>query len=179
MLVVAGFRAQPGSWWQGSGSESAPRCHTQVHLHPTSVELKYRAQRVDVAALSAGRLSELLNLVPWGGVNLDLVGLRLAGLQVGGQEGPGQRGGKGVSVELTLSPLIPLFRPFFPPCSTVLSGVGRRGFVCRCRVDPPRDSDAAAQVPRGGGARPEHLQGERDHRGPRRERKAGGLLLRA
>ena len=53
-----------------------------VHLRPSSLELHYRADRIDVAALRDGQLHELVNLVPWEGVALDVKGLRLAGLQV-------------------------------------------------------------------------------------------------
>jgi hypothetical protein len=53
-----------------------------VNLRPSSVELHYRADRVNVAALRDGQLHELVNLVPWEGVVLDVKGIRLAGLQV-------------------------------------------------------------------------------------------------
>ncbi len=43
-----------------------------------------RPRRVDIAALAEGKLTELINLVPLGGVELDCIALRLAGLQVGG-----------------------------------------------------------------------------------------------
>lgn len=67
-----------------------------VHLRPTLVELHYRAERVDVAALRDGRVSELVNLVPWEGVALGLKGFRMAGLQVGrdGREGRGEGWGR-------------------------------------------------------------------------------------
>jgi autophagy-related protein 2 len=45
-----------------------------------SVLVDYKPRRVDVAALREGSLAELVNLVPWGGVDLGLKGLRLAGL---------------------------------------------------------------------------------------------------
>lgn len=63
-----------------------------VHLRPSLVELHYRADRVDVAALRDGKLHELVNLVPWEGVALDVKGLRLAGLQVRAGAGSAGRG---------------------------------------------------------------------------------------
>lgn len=44
----------------------------------------YRPRRFDLAALRAGRLAELLNLVPLGGVDLQLPGLALGARQGGG-----------------------------------------------------------------------------------------------
>jgi len=46
-----------------------------------SVLLDYRPRRVDVAALRDGSLVELLNLVPWGGIDISFKGLTLAGIQ--------------------------------------------------------------------------------------------------
>ena len=43
--------------------------------------LDYKPRRVDVGALRDGSLAELVNLVPWGGVDIGLKCLRLAGLQ--------------------------------------------------------------------------------------------------
>lgn len=53
------------------------RCEVQ----PFTVTIKYHAHRVDLAALSSGQLSEVFNLVPWGGVSLQFRHLRLVGLQ--------------------------------------------------------------------------------------------------
>lgn len=49
-----------------------------------SVLIDYRPRHVDVSALASGRLAELLNLVPWGGLDLDMRPLALRGVQVGG-----------------------------------------------------------------------------------------------
>ena len=68
-----------------------------VHLRPSSLELHYRADRIDVAALRDGQLHELVNLVPWEGVALDVKGLRLAGLQVRGAVGGGGSGREGTA----------------------------------------------------------------------------------
>lgn len=43
--------------------------------------IDYQPQRLDAAALRSGSFVEVLNLVPWGGVQLDLPHVKAAGLQ--------------------------------------------------------------------------------------------------
>ncbi|KAK9805512.1 hypothetical protein WJX72_002557 [[Myrmecia] bisecta] len=52
----------------------------RCEIRPFSVVVDYRPRHVDVAALRAGNLAEVLNLVPWGGVALDLPHVKLTGL---------------------------------------------------------------------------------------------------
>eukprot|EP00798_Chlamydomonas_sp_ICE-L_P008286 gene8286-1557_t len=59
----------------------APPFFQFVDVQGFSILLDYRPHRVDVAALRDGVLLELLNLVPWGGIDLELKHLRLAGLE--------------------------------------------------------------------------------------------------
>ena len=95
-----------------------------VHLRPTSVELHYRAERVDVAALRDGRVSELVNLVPWEGVALDIRGVRMAGLQVRRLDSNpgGNRGGFRSSLEYNeISPSPTLARSYTLPSRLDLS----------------------------------------------------------
>lgn len=47
-----------------------------------SVLIDYKPRRVDVSALVAGAFGELLNLVPWGGLDLEAKPLALRGVQV-------------------------------------------------------------------------------------------------
>ena len=52
-----------------------------VEVRATSVRFDYCPRAVDVAALRAGHLAEALNLVPFGGVTLDLVPVSARGVQ--------------------------------------------------------------------------------------------------
>jgi autophagy-related protein 2 len=78
-----------------SGSEASPQQQQQQQLAPVSVQplffqkvviwgsgvcIDYRPRRIDVAALREGDFLELLNLVPWGGVDLSLKPLKFAGV---------------------------------------------------------------------------------------------------
>ncbi|KXZ49627.1 hypothetical protein GPECTOR_20g484 [Gonium pectorale] len=57
-----------------------PPFFQRVQIRGFHVVLDYRPRRVDIAALAEGRLLELINLVPLGGVDLACKPLRLAGL---------------------------------------------------------------------------------------------------
>jgi autophagy-related protein 2 len=59
----------------------APPYFQKVEIWGTGVMLDYRPRRVDIAALRDGDAMELLNLVPWGGVDLNLKPLRLIGVE--------------------------------------------------------------------------------------------------
>ncbi|GIL88933.1 hypothetical protein Vretifemale_16845 [Volvox reticuliferus] len=58
-----------------------PPFFQRAQIRGFSVMLDYRPRRVDIGALAEGRLLELLNLVPLGGVDLVCKSLRLAGVQ--------------------------------------------------------------------------------------------------
>ena len=64
MLIVTGF----GVFLQ------------KVDIQPFSVVIDYQPRRLDAAALRAGSFVEVLNLVPWGGVQLDLPHVKASGL---------------------------------------------------------------------------------------------------
>lgn len=51
-----------------------------MDIQAFSVVMDYQARRLDVAALKAGSLVELLHLIPWGGVQLDLPRVKATGL---------------------------------------------------------------------------------------------------
>ncbi len=61
--------------------QSLPSPPHTPQVRSFSVLVDYKPRRVDVAALRDGSLLELVNLVPWGGVDVGLKGLRLAGVQ--------------------------------------------------------------------------------------------------
>lgn len=64
------------------GAEPAPAPYFQrVEIRGTAVMVDYRPRRVDIAALREGCFTELINLVPWGGVDLVLKPLRLSGVE--------------------------------------------------------------------------------------------------
>lgn len=72
----------PAGCYAGEGDEedyAAPYFQC-VDVRACGVLIDYRPRRVDVAALRDGSFAELLNLVPWGGVDLSLKALRLHGL---------------------------------------------------------------------------------------------------
>ena len=52
----------------------------KVDIQPFSVVIDYQPRRLDAAALRAGSFVEVLNLVPWGGVQLDLPHVKASGL---------------------------------------------------------------------------------------------------
>ncbi|KAL3156294.1 hypothetical protein ABBQ32_012565 [Trebouxia sp. C0010 RCD-2024] len=52
----------------------------KVDIHSFSVVIDYQPRRLDAAALTAGSFVEVLNLVPWGGVQLDLPHVKATGL---------------------------------------------------------------------------------------------------
>jgi hypothetical protein len=54
----------------------------RVEMEAFMVCINYRPRRVDYGALRDGSLLELANLVPWSGVELDLLPLHLTGCQV-------------------------------------------------------------------------------------------------
>lgn len=53
----------------------------KVDIQPFIVVIDYQPRRLDAAALRAGSFVEILNLIPWGGVQLDLPGVKASGLQ--------------------------------------------------------------------------------------------------
>ena len=52
----------------------------KVDIQPFSVVIDYQPRHLDAAALRAGSFVEVLNLVPWGGVQLDLPRVKASGL---------------------------------------------------------------------------------------------------
>ena len=52
----------------------------KVDVQAFSVVIDYQPRRLDAAALRAGSFVEVLNLVPWGGVQLDLPHVKATGL---------------------------------------------------------------------------------------------------
>lgn len=52
----------------------------KVDIHSFSVVIDYQSRRLDAAALRAGSFVEVLSLVPWGGVKLDLPHVKASGL---------------------------------------------------------------------------------------------------
>ena len=51
-----------------------------MDIQAFSVVIDYQPRRLDAAALKAGSFVEVLNLVPWGGVQLDLPHVKATGL---------------------------------------------------------------------------------------------------
>ncbi len=53
----------------------------KVEIQAFSIVIDYQPRRLDAAALRSGSFVEVLNLVPWGGVQLDLPRVKASGLQ--------------------------------------------------------------------------------------------------
>lgn len=78
---TAGAGAAAGSTAVPAGSSGVqPPFFQKVVIWGTGVCVHYCPRRIDIAALRDGDFLELLNLVPWGGVDLTLKPLRLTGV---------------------------------------------------------------------------------------------------
>jgi len=53
----------------------------KVEIQAFIIVIDYQPRRLDAAALRSGSFVEVLNLVPWGGVQLDLPHVKASGLQ--------------------------------------------------------------------------------------------------
>ncbi len=77
----AGAGAAGGAAVEDAESLDAAAPYFQrVEVRGFSLLIDYRPRRVDIAALRDGAFGELLNLVPWGGVDLAFKPLRLSGI---------------------------------------------------------------------------------------------------
>ncbi|KAA6418149.1 MAG: Autophagy-related 2 [Trebouxia sp. A1-2] len=61
--------------------EGSPPFLQKVEIQAFSIVIDYQPRRLDAAALRSGSFMEVLNLVPWGGVQLDLPHVKASGLQ--------------------------------------------------------------------------------------------------
>ncbi|KAL0044023.1 hypothetical protein WJX82_003156 [Trebouxia sp. C0006] len=61
--------------------EGSPPFLQKVEIQAFSIVIDYQPRRLDAAALRSGSFVEVLNLVPWGGVQLDLPRVKASGLQ--------------------------------------------------------------------------------------------------
>jgi len=59
----------------------SPPSLQKVEIQAFSIVIDYQPRHLDAAALRSGSFVEVLNLVPWGGVQLDLPRVKGSGLQ--------------------------------------------------------------------------------------------------